>query len=166
MTTLNRPNWDEYFMEVAELTAKRSTCLRRQVGAVIVKDKRIVATGYNGAPRGRINCCDLGYCTKKQLLPNQRHGGYDACRSVHSEQNAIISASRQEMIGSTLYLVGYRTENHDYEEGAAPCLMCRKLIINAGIDKVIVRVNKEEFKTFLVQEWIENDELLNGQLQY
>ena len=70
------------------------------------------------------------------------------------------------MIGSTLYLVGYRTENHDYEEGAAPCLMCRKLIINAGIDKVIVRVNKEEFKTFLVQEWIENDELLNGQLQY
>lgn len=155
-----------YYLDIAETVASRATCLRKKYGTVIVKDDEIISTGYCGAPRGRKNCCDLGYCTKKQLLPNQRHGGYDACRSVHSEQNAIISASRQEMIGSTLYLVGYRTENHDYEEGAAPCLMCRKLIINAGIETVIVRENKESFKVFPVQEWIENDELLNGQLQY
>ena len=108
----------------------------------------------------------MGYCTKKKLLPDKRHGGYDACRSVHSEQNAIISASREEMIGGTLYLAGYRTENHEYEQGAAPCLMCRKLIINAGLEKVIVRVNKTEYKEYSIQEWIDNDEFLNGQLEY
>ena len=113
-----------------------------------------------------MNCCDLGYCMKKKLLPNQRHGGYDACRSVHSEQNAIISASRQEMLGGTLYLVGYRNENHDYEKGAAPCLMCRKLIINAGIQKVIVRKNKEEYTVYDVLKWVENDEYLDGRLEY
>ena len=155
-----------YYLDIAETVASRSTCLRKKYGSVIVNKDQIISTGYNGAPRGRKNCCDLGICTKKKLLPDERHTGYDACRSVHSEQNAIISASREEMIGSTLYLVGYRTENHDYEEGAAPCLMCRKLIINAGIYKVIVRENKESFKTFMVQEWIDNDELLNGQLQY
>lgn len=155
-----------YYLDIAETVASRSTCLRKKYGTVIVKHDQIISTGYSGAPRGRKNCCDLGYCTKKQLLPNERHGGYDACRSVHSEQNAIISASREEMIGSTLYLVGYRTENHEYEEGAAPCLMCRKLIINAGIERVIVRVNKQEYITFDVKEWVENDEFLNGQLEY
>ena len=155
-----------YYLDIAETVASRATCLRKKYGSVIVNHDQIISTGYNGAPRGRINCCDLGYCTKKKLLPNERHTGYDACRSVHSEQNAIISASREEMIGSTLYLVGYRTENHDYEEGAAPCLMCRKMIINAGIEKVIVRVNKEEYKIFMISELIENDEFLNGQLSY
>ena len=155
-----------YYLDIAETVASRSTCLRKKYGTVIVNMDQIVSTGYNGAPRGRKNCCDIGICTKKKMFPEKRHGGYDACRSVHSEQNAIISAARSEMIDGTLYLVGYRTENHDYEEGAAPCLMCRKLIINAGIDKVIVRENKESFKTFMVQEWIDNDELLNGQLQY
>lgn len=155
-----------YYLDIAETVASRSTCLRKKYGTVIVKHDQIISTGYSGAPRGRVNCSDLGECTKKKLLPNERHTGYDACRSVHSEQNAIISASREEMIDSTLYLVGYRTETHDYEEGAAPCLMCRKMIINAGIEKVIVRVNKTEYTTFLVQDWIENDEFLNGQLAY
>ena len=159
-----------YYLDIAEAVASRSTCLRKKYGSVIVNHDQIISTGYSGAPRGRVNCCDLGYCTKKKLLPEQRHGGYDACRSVHSEQNTIISASREEMIGGTLYLVGYRykenEEENDYEKGAAPCLMCRKLIINAGIEKVIVRVNKKEYIEFLVEDWIENDEFLNGQLEY
>ena len=155
-----------YYLNIAETVASRSTCLRKKYGSVIVKNDQIIATGYNGTPRGRVNCCDLGYCTKKKLLPDERHGGYDACRSVHSEQNAIISASRADMIGSILYLVGYRTEGHAYENGAAPCLMCRKLIINAGIEKVIVRINETEYQIYEVQNWIENDEFLNGELTY
>lgn len=155
-----------YYLDIAETVASRATCLRKKWGAVIVSNDQIIATGYNGAPRGRANCSDLGFCTKKKLLPEQRHGGYDACRSVHAEQNAIISASRKEMMGGTLYLVGYRTENHEYEEGAAPCLMCRKLIINAGIEKVIVRENSVEYKIFDVERWIEEDEFLKGQLSY
>ena len=156
-----------YYLDIAETVASRSTCLRKRYGSVIVNKDQIISTGYNGAPRGRKNCCDLGVCTKKKLLPNERHGGYDACRSVHSEQNAIISASREEMLGGTLYLVGYRTENHDYdEEGAAPCLMCRKMIINSGIEKVYVRVNKNEFVEFIVDDWIKNDEFLEGRTSY
>ncbi|MBQ7409841.1 MAG: cytidine deaminase [Clostridia bacterium] len=155
-----------YYLDIAETVASRATCLRKKYGAVIVNNDQIIATGYNGAPRGRVNCSDIGVCTKKKLLPDQRHGGYDACRSVHAEQNAIISASRNEMLGSTLYLVGYRTEGHEYEEGAAPCLMCRKLIINAGIQKVIVRENSVEYKIFEVEKWIEDDEFLKGQLSY
>ena len=155
-----------YYLDIAETVASRSTCLRKKYGTVIVNHDQIISTGYSGAPRGRINCCDLGYCTKKKLLPNQRHSGYDACRSVHSEQNAIISASRKDMIGSTLYLVGYRTETHKYEEGAAPCLMCRKMIINSGINQVIVRIDKENYEVYSVQNWIENDEFLDGQLEY
>lgn len=155
-----------YYLDIAETVASRSTCLRKKYGSVIVNHDQIISTGYSGAPRGRINCSDLGYCTKKKLLPDERHGGYDACRSVHSEQNALISASRQEMIGGILYLVGYRTENHEYEKGAAPCLMCRKLIINAGLEKVIVRVNKEDYKVYPIQDWIDNDDFLHGQLEY
>ena len=156
-----------YYLDIAETVASRSTCLRKRYGSVIVNNDQIISTGYNGTPRGRINCCDLGECTKKKLLPDQRHGGYDACRSVHSEQNAIIAASRSEMLGGTLYLVGYRAEApHDYEEGAAPCLMCRKLIINSGIEKVIVRIDKEKYTTFLVEDWIKNDEFLEGKMSY
>lgn len=162
----DRIDKENYYLDIAETVASRATCLRKKYGSVIVNHDQIISTGYCGAPRGRVNCCDLGECTKKKLLPEQRHGGYDACRSVHSEQNAIISASREEMIGGTLYLVGYRTENHDYEEGAAPCLMCRKLIINAGIKRVVVRKCKEEYTVYDVQEWIENDEYLQGKLSY
>ena len=156
-----------YYLDIAETVASRSTCLRKKYGTVIVNKDQIISSGYNGAPRGRKNCCDIGMCTKKKLLPQERHGGYDACRSVHSEQNAIISAARSEMIDGTLYLVGYRTEEPNlYEEGAAPCLMCRKLIINSGIRNVIVRVNKKEFVEFLVEDWIKNDELLEGRTSY
>jgi dCMP deaminase len=155
-----------YYLDIAEAVAGRATCLRKKYGTVIVNNDQIISTGYAGAPRGRVNCCDLGYCTKKKLMPDSHHSGYDACRSVHSEQNAMISASRNEMLGGILYLVGYRTESHSYEEGAAPCLLCRKMIINAGIEKVYVRVSKDEYKLFLVEDWIKDDELLRGQLEY
>ena len=154
-----------YYLDIAETVAERSTCLRKKYGSIIVKNDQIIATGYSGAPRGRTNCCDLGYCTKKKLMPDTHHGGYDACRSVHAEQNAIICAARGDMIDSSLYLVGVR-ENREYEEGAAPCLMCRKLIINAGIKEVYVRENKTEYKVYRVDDWIENDEFINGQVTY
>lgn len=155
-----------YYLDIAETVASRSTCLRKKYGSVIVNNDEIIATGYNGSPRGRKNCIDLGYCVKKKLFPNVRHAGYDACRSVHAEQNAILSVSRKDMIGSTLYLTGYRTDENHYEKDPSPCLMCRKLIINSEIEKVIVRIEKQSFKIIDVNNWIEYDELLNGQVSY
>lgn len=155
-----------YYLDIAETVASRSTCFRKKYGSVIVNNDEIIATGYNGAPRGRKNCIDLRYCVKKKLFPNVRHAGYDACRSVHAEQNAILSVSGKDMIGSTLYLTGYRAEENHYEKDSSPCLMCRKLIINSGIEKVIVRIEKQSFKVIDVNNWIEYDELLNGQISY
>ncbi len=157
---------NNYYLDIAKSVAERSTCLRKRVGCVIVNNDEIISTGYNGAPRGRKNCIDLGYCTKKKYFPNVRHGGYDACRSVHAEQNAIISASRKNMIGGTLYLVLYRVDNKDYDPGANSCQMCRKLIINSGIKKVIVRTSNTEYIEVNVDEWINNDDLLEGKLTY
>ncbi|MEE1038955.1 MAG: cytidine/deoxycytidylate deaminase family protein [Eubacterium sp.] len=125
---MNRPSWDEYFMQMAELTAKRSTCLRRQVGAIIVKDKHIIATGYNGAPKGLPHCEDLGGCYREKLgVPSgQRH---ELCRALHAEQNAIIQAATlgQSIEGGTIYVT------HQ------PCVICAKMIINAGIKRIVVR---------------------------
>lgn len=155
-----------YYLDIAESVAERSTCLRKKWGSVIVNHDQIISTGYNGAPRGRANCTELGYCTKKKFFPDKHRSGYDACRGVHSEQNAMISASRNDMLGGTLYLVGYRPIIHEYAEAPAPCLLCRKMIINAGIEKVYVRINKDEYKLYPVEDWINDDELLRGQLEY
>lgn len=156
-----------YYLNIAKSVADKSTCLRKKSGAVIVNNDEIVATGYSGAPRGRVNCIDLGYCCKKKYFPNVRHAGYDACRSVHAEQNALISGARRNMIGGTLYLVQYRTDTGKYEENAGCCQMCRKMIINAGIEKVIVRGNNDnEYKITNIEEWINNDELLEGKINY
>ncbi len=125
---MNRPSWDEYFMQMAELTAKRSTCLRRQVGAIIVKDKHIIATGYNGAPKGLPHCDELGGCYREKLgIPSgERH---ELCRALHAEQNAIIQAATlgQSIEGATIYVT------HQ------PCIICAKMIINAGITRIVVR---------------------------
>ena len=155
-----------YYLDIAETVAERSTCLRKHYGCIIVKNDEIISTGYSGAPRGRKNCIDLGECTKKKIYPELRHGGYDACRSVHAEQNAIISAARKDMLGSTMYLVGKRNDDAIYEEGAMSCQTCRKLIINAGIENVIVRTSKNEYIRVDVKRWIENDELLEGKITY
>ena len=136
-----RPTWDEYFMQMAELTAKRSTCLRRHVGAVIVKDKHIIATGYNGAPRGLSHCDELGGCLRQKLgVPSgERH---ELCRALHAEQNAIIQAATlgQSIEGASIYIT------HQ------PCVICAKMIINAGIDKIVV---KEGYPDELSMELLE-----------
>ncbi len=155
-----------YYLDIAETVAERSTCLLKHYGCIIVKNDEIISTGYSGAPRGRKNCIDLEYCTKKKIYPNVRHGGYDACRSVHAEQNAIISAARKDMLDSTMYLVGKRNDEKEYEEGAMSCQTCRKLIINAGIKEVIVRISKKDYIKVNVEQWIEQDDLLIGKTTY
>lgn len=125
----------QYYLDIAKAVSERSTCLRRQYGAVIVKNDEIVATGYNGAPRGETNCCDAGECYRQRMgIPHGEQ--YEKCVAVHAEQNAIISASRNEMLGATLYLYGYDCMANEVLE-AEPCLMCRRMIKNAGITKVI-----------------------------
>ena len=137
-----RPSKDEYYLNIAEAVLQRSTCLRRKYGAVIVKDDEIIATGYNGAPRGEKNCCDTGFCYRKQA--NIPHGEkYETCCGVHAEMNAIISASRRDMIGSTLYLAGREADGTPVAN-ITPCLMCRRLIVNAGIDTIVTRKEGEK----------------------
>src|SRR5574344_1746407 len=119
-----------YYLDIAETVLERGTCLRRKFGAVIVKNDEIISTGYAGAPRGRLNCNELGYCAREKLkIP--RGERYEMCRSVHAEQNAIISAARKDMIGSTLYLVGLNYNDKTYVENANPCALCKRMIINA-----------------------------------
>lgn len=126
-----------YYLDIARAVAKRSTCLRRQYGCVLVKLDEIVATGYNGAPRGQLNCCDAGFCYRKQC--NVPHGQrYELCVAVHAEQNAIISAARAEMLGGTAFLAGFDLETGE-EIDAVPCRICARMLMNAGIEQVINR---------------------------
>ena len=149
----------EYYLSIAAEVAKRSTCLRRQYGAVIVKHDEIVATGYNGAPRGRKNCVDLGFCTREELqVP--RGERYELCRSVHAEANAIISASRRDMVGGTLYLAGKDAVTGQVLPDATSCAMCRRQIINAGLERVVIRRTAEEYDVVMVRDWIEEDDSL------
>ena len=150
-----------YYLDIAETVVSRGTCLRRNFGAIIVKNDEIISTGYVGAPRGRQNCCDLGYCTREKLnVP--RGERYELCRSVHAEANAIISAARSDMLGATLYLVGKEYTTGEYVANANPCAMCKRLIINAGIEKVIVRDTKDKYRVIHVSEWVENDDSLGS----
>lgn len=155
-----------YYLDIAESVSERGTCLRRNYGAIIVNNDQIISTGYVGAPRGRQNCCDLGYCTREKLnVP--RGERYELCRSVHAEQNAIIHASRENMFGSTLYLVGVEAKTGEYVENAMPCALCKRLIINAGIKTVIVRQTKDEYCSFNVnEEFIIKDESIEGKSGY
>ena len=162
---MNRTDKENYYLDIAETVLERGTCLRRNFGAIIVKHDEIVSSGYTGAPRGRKNCIDTGMCVRESLgIP--RGERYELCRSVHAEANAIISASRRDMIGSTLYLVGRDMKTGNYVEHASPCSMCKRLIINAGITRVIVRDTKTQYFTVNVEDWITNDESLSGQFGY
>jgi len=150
-----------YYLDIAQTVAERCTCIRRNFGSIIVKNDEIISTGYVGAPRGRKNCTDLGYCTRESLqIP--RGERYELCRSVHAEMNAIISAPRSEMIGSTLYLVclDYRTKQ--LVPGTNSCAMCKRTIINAGIKEVIIRDTPTDYRVIDVQEWIDHDDSLEG----
>lgn len=163
---MNRTDKHNYYLDIAETVAERGTCLRRNYGSIIVNNDEIVSTGYTGAPRARKNCIDIGECIRVKM--NVARGErYELCRSVHSEANAIISASRNEMLGSTLYLVGKERDTGELVANATSCGMCKRLIINAGIEKVIIRNTKTEFTIIDVREdWIEKDESLDGQLGY
>jgi len=149
-----------YYLDIAQAVASRGTCLRRNFGAIIVNNDEIVSTGYAGAPRGRKNCCDLGYCRRDELgVP--RGERYELCRSVHAEMNAIISASRDKMIGGTLYLVGMEAPTGELVEDASPCTMCKRLIINAGITKVIIRTSPTEYRKIDIIEWVFKDDSID-----
>lgn len=154
-----------YYLDIAETVAKRGTCLRRHYGAVIVNHDEIVSTGYVGAPRGRVNCSDINRCIRQDLnIP--RGERYELCRSVHAEANAIISAAREKMIGSTMYLTGIEVSTGEYIANSNSCSMCKRMIINAGIETVIIRDDAENYRRIAVQDWIENDESLLGQRGY
>ena len=152
-----RTNKQNYYLDIADAVLERSTCLRRKYGAIIVRNDEIVSTGYNGAPRGRDNCIDLGYCLRDKL--NIPHGQrYELCRSVHAEMNAIISASRSECIGGTLFLAGRSARTGEYLENVEPCSMCRRVIINSGIKRVVMRTGKDTYNAVNVQEWVIHDD--------
>ena len=154
-----------YYLDLADVVSKRGTCLRRRYGAVIVKNDEVISTGYVGAPRGRKNCNDVGVCIRQKMnIP--RGERYELCRSVHAEANAIISAEREKMIGSTLYLSGREVSTDEYIKHSSSCSMCKRMIINAGIEKVIIRDTEDDYRIVDVQDWIENDESLEGTLGY
>ena len=148
---------ENYYLDIADAVLERSTCMRRKYGAIIVRSDEIISTGYNGAPRGRKNCSDLGYCTREAMqIPSGER--YELCRSVHAEANAIISASRRDMIGATLYLVGRDAKTGELLADTTSCSMCRRQIINAGIVKVVARTGKDDFTITNVDEWILKDD--------
>lgn len=154
-----RRDKSNYYLDIAETVLVRGTCLRRNFGAIIVKNDQIISTGYVGAPRARRNCSDLGFCLREKMnVPRGQR--YEMCRSVHAESNAIIHASRVDMLGSTLYLVGREKSTGEYVQHANPCAMCKRLIINAGIENVVVRDDKDNFRDISVEQWIESDDSL------
>jgi len=140
---IHRRDKTNYYLDLAEAVSQRCTCLRRHYGAVIVKNDEVISTGYVGAPRGR-----------------------KLCRSVHAEANAIISAPRDKMIDATLYLVGKEVSTGDYVKNAVCCSMCKRMVINAGIARVIVRDDHDRFREIDVQDWIINDESIEGVFGY
>lgn len=149
---------DKYYLEIAKTVAFRGTCLRRNFGAIIVKNDIIIATGYTGAPRGSKNCCEIGECprTKAGIGPGEK---YELCRSVHAEMNAIICCSKTEMIDSTMYIVGIDAETNKKIYFGEPCKICKRLIINSGINEVKVYEGKNKIKIIPVENFIINEEL-------
>lgn len=162
---MERRDKHNYYLDIAETVLERGTCLRRNFGAIIVKNDQIISTGYTGAPRRRRNCMDLGYCRREQLnIP--RGERYELCRSVHAEANCIIHASRNDMLGSVLYLAGKDMRTGELVPDASSCAMCKRLIINAGIDKVIIRNTKDKYTVIEVQSWIDDDDSLSDTFGY
>ena len=154
-----------YYLDLADVVSRRSICLRRRYGAVIVKNDEVISTGYVGAPRGRKNCSDLGFCLRQKMnIP--RGERYELCRSVHAEANAIISAERERMLGGALYLTGREVSTGEYIKNSCSCSMCKRQIINAGIETVYIRDDEDHYRTIAVQDWIDNDESLEGTLGY
>ena len=162
---MKRRDKHNYYLDIAQTVAERATCLRRKFGAIIVKNDVIISTGYNGAPRGRQNCSDINYCFRdKMQIP--RGERYELCRSVHAEANAIIAASREQMLGATLYMVCVSPEDGSVFGGTSSCMMCKRQVINAGIAQVVIRDTKDEYRIVDVKDWVENDDSLSGVFGY
>lgn len=154
-----------YYLDIAQTVAERSTCLRKSYGAIIVKNDSIVSTGYNGAPRGRKNCSDIGYCMREKLnIP--RGERYEMCRSVHSEANAIIAASREQMIDAELYMTCIDPKTGVLVSGTNSCAMCKRMIINAGIRRVYIRDTRDAYRVIETVDWIDDDDSLSGIFGY
>ena len=161
----DRVSKENYYLDIAQTVSERSTCLRRRFGAIIVKDDSIVSTGYNGAPRGRANCSDLGFCYREHLgIP--RGERYEMCRSVHAEANAIIACAADVMRGSTMYLCCTDPVTGEVMPGTSSCMMCKKMIINAAIEKIVVRDTATEFRVIAVADWIADDDSVSGKFGY
>ncbi len=155
---MDRISKENYYLDIAQTVLERATCLRRVYGAIIVKNDEIISTGYNGAPRGRANCSDLGYCSREAMnIPRGQR--YELCRSVHAEANAIISASRRDMVGGTIYLVGRNAATGELLSDATSCSMCRRLVINSGLERVVIRKSPTEFEVVNVSDWVAEDDL-------
>lgn len=162
---MSRVSKENYYLDIAQTVAERSTCLRKMYGAIIVKDDVIVSTGYNGAPRGRKNCSDINFCMRDKLnIP--RGERYEMCRSVHAEANAIIAAARERMLGATIYMVCIDPKTDEVVSGTSSCMMCKRQIINAGISTVVIRDTETEYRVINVEDWIENDDSLSGTFGY
>lgn len=148
-----------YYLDIAETVLERSTCLRRCYGAILVRNDEIISTGYNGAPRGRKNCVNLNFCTREALnIPSGQR--YELCRSVHAEANCIISAARSETLGATLYMVCKDPATGALIPDSSSCSMCRRQIINAGIDRVVIRDTPADYRIVDVEDWIRDDDSL------
>lgn len=162
---MKRISKENYYLDIAQTVCERSTCLRKHYGAIIVKNDIIISTGYNGAPRGRQNCTDMNICYREQLnIP--RGERYELCRSVHAEANAIIAASRDQMLGATIYMSCIDGKTGELVPDTCSCMMCKRMVINAGIERVVVRNTKDEFTVYEVKDWIENDDSLSGKFGY
>lgn len=162
---MERVSKHNYYLDIAQTVAERSTCLRKMFGAIIVKNDSIISTGYNGAPRGRKNCSDIGICMRDKLnIP--RGERYELCRSLHAEANAIIAASRDQMLGATLYMACVNSRTGELEPGTSSCMMCKRHVINAGISTVVVRDTKDSYRVIDVNTWIEDDDSLSGVFGY
>lgn len=162
---MDRRDKANYYLDIADAVSERSTCLRKRYGAVIVNNDQIISTGYVGAPRGRQNCSDLGFCIRNELnVP--RGERYELCRSVHAEMNAIINASRDRMIGATLYLCGREMDTGEYVRNTSCCSMCKRVVINSGIERVVIRDDDDHYRTILTINWIMDDESVAGTLGY
>ena len=162
---MDRTSKHNYYLDIAQTVSERSTCIRRRFGAIIVKNDVIISTGYNGAPRGRLNCSDIESCVREEMnVPREER--YELCRAVHAEANAIIAASREQMQGATMYMCCTDPWTKEVIGSICSCAMCKRLIINAGILEVVAREDKDIYTIYQVSDWVRNDDSRNVTFGY
>lgn len=164
-----RPSKDDYYLDVAKQISKRSTCMRAHIGAVIVRDDQIISTGYQGAPRKTKDCFERGFCLRTELkIPHGQR--YELCRSVHAEMNAIINAARAgvSLLGGDIYIYGEKATTGEIFD-VFPCFFCKRMIINAGLKRVIVRTKDNDINVFYVEDWVrewQEKDIIDDKMQY